>query len=66
MRNKFLYCVASHFYNKHKNEINKLCFVFPNRRSSIFFKKYLTQCIEGKALLAPRMITINDLFLELQ
>ncbi len=65
MRNKFLYCVASHFYNKHKNEINKLCFVFPNRRSSIFFKKYLTQCIEGKALLAPRMITINDLFLEL-
>jgi len=65
MENKFLYCVARHFYQEHESEINKLCFVFPNRRSSIFFRKYLTQCMEGKALLAPKMVTINDLFLEL-
>ena len=65
MENKFLYCVARHFYQEYKSEINKLCFVFPNRRSSLFFRKYLTKCIEGKTLLAPRMITINDLFLEL-
>jgi hypothetical protein len=65
MENKFLYCVARHFYQEHESEINKLCFVFPNRRSSIFFRKYLTQCMEGKALFAPKMITINDLFLEL-
>lgn len=65
MENKFLYCVAYHFYKQYGNKINKICFVFPNRRSSLFFKKYLTKCMEGKALLAPRMITINDLFLEL-
>ncbi len=65
MENKFLYCVARHFYQEHESEINKLCFVFPNRRSSIFFRKYLTQCMEGEALFAPKMITINDLFLEL-
>ena len=65
MENKFLYSVARHFYKKQENKINKLCFVFPNRRSSIFFKKYLTQCMAGEALFAPKMITINDFFLEL-
>ena len=65
MEQKFLYCVARHFYQEHKSEIHKLCFVFPNRRSSIFFRKYLTQCMEGEALFAPKMITINDFFLEL-
>ncbi|HOG41273.1 MAG TPA: PD-(D/E)XK nuclease family protein [Bacteroidales bacterium] len=65
MENKFLYSVARHFYKKQENRINKLCFVFPNRRSSIFFKKYLTQCMAGEALFAPKMITINDFFLEL-
>ena len=65
----FLKQVAGHFYNR--GEIENLCFVFPNRRSMVFFRKWLGECVVETAqsqgdgvrpLLAPQMITINDLF----
>ena len=37
----FLYRIAQAFYKKYGNEISRLAFVFPNRRSGIFFQKYL-------------------------
>lgn len=46
------------------NDLEDLCLVFPNRRSSLFFLKYLKESSE-KALWAPKVITINELFEEL-
>ena len=38
------------------------CFVFPNRRSQIFFGKYLGEGVKqaGRPVLAPRMTTVRD------
>ncbi len=42
------------------------CFVFPNRRSMLFFRKHLAEevKVKGVPLLAPRMISQNDFFCE--
>lgn len=60
----FLKQVADHFYNA--GEIDGRCFVFPNRRSMVFFRKYLCDSVaadrRGLPLAAPQMLTINDLF----
>lgn len=60
----FLKQVADHFYNA--GEIDGRCFVFPNRRSMVFFRKYLCDSVasdrRGRPLAAPQMLTINDLF----
>ena len=45
-------------------KISQLAFVFPNRRSGIFFQKYLAEVV-GKPLFSPRVTTINDLLAEL-
>ncbi len=63
----FLKQVADHFYNA--GEIDGRCFVFPNRRSMVFFRKYLCDAVagsaEGRPLVAPQMFTINDLFFKI-
>ena len=60
----FLKQVAAHYYEA--GRIGRLCFVFPNRRSSVFFRKYLGEVVrEGgssRPLLAPSCLTINDFF----
>lgn len=64
----FLQQVADHYYNKQM--IERRCFVFPNRRSMAFFKKWLGEAVvdarkSGSAvrpLIMPQMITVNDLF----
>ena len=58
----FLRQVAEHYYNK--GGIEDLCFVFPNRRSMVFFRKWLAEAVAGteRPIVAPRMLTINDLF----
>ena len=55
----FLKQVADHYYNK--GNIESRCFVFPNRRSVAFFRKYLGEIVTGPVIL-PSMMTINDLF----
>ncbi len=60
----FLQAVAEKFYEKEGVGISDLCFVFPNRRSSLFFQRYLGKAA-GKPIFSPRLITINDLFVEL-
>ena len=37
----FLYRIAQAFYERYGHDISQLAFVFPNRRSGIFFQKYL-------------------------
>lgn len=61
----FLKQVAEHYFSE--GEISRLCFVFPNRRASAFFKKYLSECVarSGKVLMAPKLFTMNDFFYDL-
>ncbi|MBR6002299.1 MAG: PD-(D/E)XK nuclease family protein [Bacteroidales bacterium] len=60
----FLKQVAGHYYQK--GDIQNTCFVFPSRRSVLFFKKYLCEIIAAsgasKAMFAPEMITVNEFF----
>ena len=56
----FLKQVADHYYNEGK--IEEKCFVFPNRRSMVWFRKHLCSAVKDVPLLAPQMLTINDFF----
>ena len=63
----FLKQVADHYYDR--GDISSRCFVFPNRRSMVFFRKWLSMKVaesasrgDGKPVMAPQMMTINDLF----
>ena len=59
--NPFLKQVADHYYAL--GDISSRCFVFPNRRSMVFFSKYLCDAVKGNIpVIAPQMLTINDLF----
>ncbi len=58
----FLYNVANTYYQNHSTDISKYTFVFPNRRSGLFFQKYLGDIIE-KPIFSPNILTINDLFM---
>ena len=42
----FLYQVASLFYSEYGAEVSRLAFVFPNRRTGLFFQKYLSEVSE--------------------
>jgi len=59
----FLRQVAAHYLAA---DIQDTCFVFPNRRSAVFFRKHLGDLLrEGGAtrpMHAPKSLTINDFF----
>ena len=59
---QFLRQVAEHYFAT--GEISRHCFVFPNRRSQLFFQKWLSDLVResGKPVLAPGMLTVNDFF----
>ncbi|MDO5572288.1 MAG: PD-(D/E)XK nuclease family protein [Bacteroidales bacterium] len=57
----FLKQIAEFFYSKEQNKISDMVFVFPNRRSGIFFQKYLA-IVAGKPLFSPTILTINEIF----
>ncbi len=59
MENQFLRQVASYF--KDNSVVSSYTFVFPNRRASLFFKKYIGE-LSDKPLFAPRIVTISELF----
>ena len=60
----FLKQVARYYYQS--GRIDGRCFIFPNRRSMAFFRKYLSEAVkEDKSagpLLVPPMLTVNDFF----
>lgn len=59
----FLKQVAVHYY--HKGDIRNRCFIFPNRRSMIFFRRYLCEEVAADGTMpmaAPQMLSINDFF----
>ncbi|MBQ6688216.1 MAG: PD-(D/E)XK nuclease family protein [Bacteroidales bacterium] len=59
----FLKQVAEHYYKV--EALERMCFVFPNRRSMVFFKKYLCEAVasdSGRPVIAPQMVTVSDFF----
>ena len=56
----FLKQVAAHYLAA--PDIQKRCFIFPNRRSLVFFKKYLGDLLVGAPLPVPPLYTINAFF----
>lgn len=59
---------TARFYFDSEQTLNKICFVFPTRRSVVFFKKHLCECIRDASgslpLLAPTLLTVNEFFYE--
>ncbi|MDR2910993.1 MAG: PD-(D/E)XK nuclease family protein [Bacteroidales bacterium] len=58
---RFLSNCAEYIYQKHHDELQELCIVFPNQRSGVFFTSYLQKQISG-AVISPHIITVNELF----
>ena len=60
----FLKQVADHYYTS--GGISDRCFVFPNRRAMVFFRKHLGDAVASSPasspLIVPKMMTINDFF----
>ncbi len=56
---KFLEAVAHAFADC--DNLQRMCFVFPSRRSSLFFRKYLGLAA-GRPLFCPHILTIDELF----
>lgn len=63
----FLKQVAEHYYND-DTPLGRLCFIFPNRRSMVFFNKWLSDIVkddeQAKPVVAPQCLTMNDFFLK--
>lgn len=65
---EFLRQVAEHYCTE--ADASQRCFIFPNRRSLVFFKEYFRQSVasgmrESRPVMVPRLYTINDFFYEL-
>ena len=58
----FLEQVARHYYAE--GGIEDLCFVFPNRRALVFFRKYLGGCVAGdkRVMRVHELVTVDDFF----
>ena len=56
----FLKEVAEDVISKHRNNLTKICFVFPNKRTKMFFRKYYSEVL-GETSISPTMITIRQL-----
>lgn len=57
----FLGQVAEAFYREYNRDIQNMVFVFPNRRAGIFFKKYLSDIIDGP-IFSPTVTTVSESF----
>lgn len=60
----FLYRIAELFYKNEGDNLTRIAFVFPNRRSGKFFQHYLSQ-VADCPIFSPRILTINTLMSEL-
>ena len=61
MRKEFLRQVAETYIKNEGSDLTDYCFVFPNRRSSLFFKKYLGLSSD-RPIFSPELVTISSLF----
>lgn len=63
-KHNFLRKVAAATYNYYEGNMEDVTFVFPNRRSGLFFQRYLGEEIT-KPIFSPKIITITQLFEQL-
>ncbi len=61
----FLQQVAEHYFAE--GGFDRKCFIFPNRRAAVFFRKYLCGLTAGAGVpaIAPGMYAMNDFFLKI-
>jgi len=57
----FLEQLADYHLQKYLTDISDFCFVFPNRRAGVFFRRYLNEKTP-QPIFAPDILTINDFF----
>lgn len=55
----FLASVAK-AYSTYYRDLSEMCFIFPNKRSSAFFLKYLRDNADNKVIVSPETMTISD------
>jgi ATP-dependent helicase/nuclease subunit B len=48
-----------HIFNHHKDEIENISIIIPNRRAGIYIQKYLSKCFKT-AFFSPEILTIQD------
>jgi len=58
---KFLIQVAEKIIADYSNNLNDQCIVFPNRRSALFFTRYLAG-LTDRPVWMPTLKTVNELF----
>lgn len=59
----FLKQVADHYYGC--GDVQDRCFIFPNRRSMVFFKKYISEVVAAasdRPIIMPKLLTMSDFF----
>ncbi len=59
----FLQHLAQYYFDKYQTNISEFCFVFPGRRSGLFFQQHLSRLID-KPLWSPATLTINEFIQE--
>ncbi len=59
----FLQHLAQYYFNKYQTNISEFCFVFPSRRSGLFFQQHLSR-LSNKPLWSPKIVTINEFIQE--
>lgn len=57
---RFLTRCAENIYKRHRNELQEICVVFPNRRAGVFFNAYLQKQLSAPVI-GPKIITVNEL-----
>lgn len=55
----FLEQTAAYIYSRYKDKLDRVCVVSPNRRASLYLRKYLARLID-KPVWLPEMLTIED------
>ncbi|MCM1292715.1 MAG: PD-(D/E)XK nuclease family protein [Bacteroides sp.] len=56
----FLQQVAGIYAEKEAENLDRYCFVFPNKRSALFFTHYLHKELKDKAIFLPKVTNITD------
>ncbi|MDO4789488.1 MAG: PD-(D/E)XK nuclease family protein [Porphyromonas sp.] len=60
---KLLQQIADHFVSTHRSELYRYTFIFPNRRSGVFFRHYIRQhATEDTPILSPEIVTLEEFF----
>ena len=55
----FLKAVALAYTSQYK-DLSRMCFLFPNKRSGVFFLKYYRELCGDKPMIAPQVMTISE------